>query len=239
MSYVDLYQLFDTESSTYTYILVDSATKDSIVIDSVFEKVERDLGLIQELDLKLVYCLETHIHADHITGADEIRKRTGAKVAVARAANIGCADILLDDGQDLIFGKSHLKAIATPGHTNSCMSYYLESSTRRMVFTGDTLLIRTCGRTDFQQGSSEKLFQSVHEKLYGLPDDTIVYPGHDYRGFTSSSIAVEKKLNARLSKDQSLEGFKKIMAGLNLAMPKKINEAVPANMSCGRINSKT
>ena len=225
------YQLFEPTSSTYTYIIGDALTKEAAIIDPVIETFDRDLKFINELGLKLLYILDTHVHADHITSAFELRKITGAKTAISHLACVECVDLLLEDGQELKLGNKTVKAITTPGHTNSCMSYYFEGR----VFTGDTLLIRGCGRTDFQQGSAEKLFHSVHEKLYKLPDETILYPGHDYRGFTSSTIALEKNFNPRLGLKNSLEDFKKIMVELNLPYPKKIDVSLPANLKCGNI----
>lgn len=224
------HQLFESESSTYTYIIADRQTKEAAIIDPVLETVDRDLKLIEELGLRLVYVLDTHIHADHITGAGEIRKRTEAKTAVSRRANVDCVDIALEDGQELTLGNKAIKVIATPGHTDTCLTFGFEG----MVFTGDALLIRGCGRTDFQQGSADDLFESVREKLFQLPDDTVVYPGHDYRGLTSTTIGLEKAHNPRLGIKNSIEDFKKIMAELKLANPKKIHEAVPANLACGR-----
>jgi glyoxylase-like metal-dependent hydrolase (beta-lactamase superfamily II)/rhodanese-related sulfurtransferase len=225
------FQLFEPTSSTYTYIIGDSITKEAAIIDPVIETFDRDLKFINELGLKLLYILDTHVHADHITSAFELRKLTGAKTAISHLACVECVDLLLEDGQELKLGNKTVKAITTPGHTNSCMSYYFEGR----VFSGDTLLIRGCGRTDFQQGSSEKLYHSVHQKLFNLPDDTIVFPGHDYRGFTSSTIALEKKFNPRLALKNSLEDFKKIMSELNLPYPKKIDVSLPANLKCGNI----
>jgi sulfur dioxygenase len=222
-------QLFEAESSTYTYILGDRETNEAAIIDPVLETVNRDLKLIEELGLKLVFVLDTHIHADHVTGAGEIRERTGAKTAVSRMAKVSCVDIELEDGQELKIGNKVIRALATPGHTDSCMTFCFEG----MVFTGDALLIRGCGRTDFQQGSSDTLFESVREKLFVLPDDTLVYPGHDYRGLTSSTIGQEKEHNPRLGVKNSLADFKKIMEELKLAHPKKIHEALPANLACG------
>lgn len=223
------HQLFELESSTYTYIIADKKTKEAAIIDPVLETVDRDLKLIDELGLNLVYVLDTHIHADHITGASEIRKRTQAKTGVSIDAAVLCADMGLEDAAELLLGDKKIKVIATPGHTDTCLSYYFEG----MVFTGDALLIRGSGRTDFQQGSSDKLYDSVHEKLFKLPDETLVYPGHDYRGQTSSTILLEKKFNPRLGLAVEKNEFKKIMSELKLANPKKIHEAVPANLGCG------
>jgi glyoxylase-like metal-dependent hydrolase (beta-lactamase superfamily II) len=187
------YQLFEHDSSTYTYVIADPITKEAAIIDPVHETVERDLKLIDELGLKLKYVLDTHVHADHITGASEIRKRTGARSALGAGAGVDCADIPLNDGQELQLGSLTIKALATPGHTDSCMSYVCDGR----VFTGDALLIRGTGRTDFQKGSSDRLYDSIYQRLFTLPDDTQVYPGHDYRGQTASTIGLEKKHNPR------------------------------------------
>lgn len=223
-------QLFEHESSTYSYLIADPVSKEAALIDPVLETVDRDLKLIEELGLKLKYVLDTHVHADHITGAGEIRKRTAARTAVSAEAEVSCVDLPLQDGDELLLGDKKIIALATPGHTNSCMSFLFEGC----VFTGDALLIRGTGRTDFQQGSSDKLFESVRNKLFSLPDETLVYPGHDYRGQTSSTIQLEKKFNPRLGLDKNKDEFKKIMSELKLANPKKIHEAVPANLACGK-----
>lgn len=228
------YQLFETESSTYTYLIADAKTKEAAIIDPVISTVDRDLKLINELGLRLMYVLDTHVHADHITAAGEIRKRTNAKTGVSQTAGVDCVDIPLEDGQELLLGDRKITVMATPGHTNTCMSYYFDG----MVFTGDSLMIRGTGRTDFQQGSAEKLYDSAYNKLFKLPDDTKIYPGHDYRGQTVSTIEMEKKYNPRLGAGKSKQDFVKIMAELKLADPKKIHEAVPANLACGQIKTK-
>lgn len=228
------HQLFEAETSTYTYVIADLATKEAAIIDPVFEMLERDLRLINELGLNLKYVLDTHIHADHITGASELRKRTGAKTCVSKDANVECVDISLQDQSELNLGSKKIKVLATPGHTNTCLSYLFEN----LIFTGDSLMIRTCGRTDFQQGSSDKMFSSVRETLFQLPDDTMIYPGHDYKGYTSSNIGTEKKFNSRLRTSISKDEFKKIMSELKLAPPKKIQQAVPANLVCGDIGGQ-
>jgi sulfur dioxygenase len=225
------HQLFEKESSTYTYLIGDPKTGEAIIIDPVLEMVERDYKLIEELDLKLKYILETHVHADHITGSGELRKKTGAKIAINESYQLSCPDIGLVDGQELKFGNINITAFSTPGHTNGCMTYKIDE----MIFTGDVLLIRGCGRTDFQDGSSENLFASVREKLFNLSDNVLVYPAHDYNGLTHSSIGMEKKFNPRLNLSVNKAEFQKIMSELKLANPQKIEIAVPANLQCGLV----
>lgn len=221
-------QLFDHESSTYSYLLADEGTREALLIDPVLEQVNRDVRLIEELGLVLVATVETHVHADHVTGASQIRQALGSQIAVPAAAGVACADVELHDREELPFGRFALRAIATPGHTSGCMSYLVGA----MVFTGDALLIRSCGRTDFQSGDAGKLYDSVTGRLFALPSSTVVYPAHDYRGFTSSTIGEETRLNERLAR-RSREDFIELMANLHLPLPKKIHEAVPANMACG------
>jgi len=223
------HQLFEKESSTYTYLLADEQSKEAVLIDPVVETIDRDLKLIEELGLKIKYVLDTHIHADHVTAAGEIRRRTGARTAVSYDAQVDCVDIPLRDGSELEFGRYKIKALSTPGHTDSCMSFYCDGK----IFTGDALLIRGTGRTDFQQGSAEKLYHSVTGKIFNLPAETEVFPAHDYRGQTKSSVALEKQFNPRIGGEKTLEEFKQIMSQLKLDHPKKIHEALPANMTCG------
>lgn len=224
------YQLFEPESSTYTYLLADAESKDAVLIDPVLEMVDRDLLWIDQLSLQLRYVLETHIHADHITGAGEIRKRRSeVRVAVPRNAGVSCADIQIGDGDEIVFGAFKIKALETPGHTDASISFLCEG----MVFTGDALLIRGTGRTDFQSGSAETLYDSITQKLFRLPPETKVYPGHDYKGLTSSTIGMEIKYNPRLGGGKSKQDFVQIMEALSLGEPKKIHQAVPANKRCG------
>ncbi len=226
-------QLFDTESSTYTYLIADPLTKEAALIDPVKEWVTRDLNLVSELGLKLKYVLDTHIHADHITGAGEIRELTKAKSGVSQNAGVDCVDLHLVDGQILKLGDRPIEVIATPGHTNTCLSFYFVDR----IFTGDALLIRGTGRTDFQEGSAENLFDSITNKIFNLPDETLIYPAHDYKGLTSTTVALEKKFNSRVGAGRSREEFVKIMSELKLAHPKKIQQAVPANLSCGNLST--
>jgi sulfur dioxygenase len=222
-------QLFDAQSSTYTYLLADGVSKEAVIIDPVLDMIERDLNLVRELGLKLKYVLDTHIHADHVTASGRLRKETQAQIGVSRNANVTCADLKLGDGDEVTFGPFKIRILETPGHTNCSVSYVCEDK----VFTGDTLLIRGCGRTDFQQGSAEKLYDSVTRKLFKLPLDMLVYPGHDYNGLTSSSIAMEMKHNPRLGQAKTKDEFKTIMANLHLPYPKMIDVALPANHACG------
>lgn len=224
-------QLFDIESSTFTYLLADQGTREAVMIDPVLDKVDRDLQLIKELDLKLLYILETHVHADHITGAGKIADATGAQIAVSANATIEGSFKGLKEGEVIRFGSHELKVLETPGHTNGCLCFLMNDR----VFTGDTLMIRANGRTDFQEGSAKNLYESVRRKLFVLPDETLVYPAHDYKGFTSSTIGDEKKYNVRLNQQRQLDEFIQIMAGLNLPPPKKIDIAVPANLKLGRV----
>jgi sulfur dioxygenase len=230
MSKLLFQQLFEKESSTYTYLVADSETREALIIDPVIETAERDLKLIMELELKVLFTLETHIHADHITGAWKIAEATGAKIGVSAAAETVGADLKISDGDQLSFGAFSVLALATPGHTSSCVCYFVDDR----VFTGDTLLIRGSGRTDFQEGSAATLYKSVQRRLFTLPDETLVYPGHDYRGFTASTIGDEKRHNARLNQKIDESTFFKIMADLKLSEPAKIKVAVPANLNCGR-----
>ncbi len=221
-------QLFDEESCTYTYVLVDAPSKEAVIIDPVDCKIERDLALIRRDGLTLKWIVETHAHADHITSAAPLAELTGAKIAAPKACEIGTATWQLEDQQVLHFGGQVLLALSTPGHTAGSMSYVWAGH----VFTGDTLLINGCGRTDFQSGSSEALFHSLTQVLFKLPEETVVWPGHDYNGKTSSTIAIEKTHNPRIA-GKSLEEFTLIMTGLHLPKPKRIDEALAANLKSG------
>jgi len=225
-------QLFEAESSTYTYLLACEKTREAILIDPVLETVERDAKIMRELELKLIYTIETHVHADHITGADKLKKLFHCKTILSKHANISCADILVSEGDVVKFGEHQLKVLETRGHTDSCMSLY----TNGMVFTGDLLFIRGTGRTDFQQGNSQLMYQNIHQKIFKLPPETKIYPGHDYKGMSYSTVAQELKFNPRVGGGKTEQDFIKIMQELKLADPKKIAIAVPANLKCGAID---
>ena len=223
-------QLYDSESSTYTYLIADWALKEAILVDPVLEQVERDYKLLNELSLNLRYCLETHIHADHVTGTGKLRELTGCLGIVPENAKASCADHHIRDRESIELGSIIVKAIATPGHTDSHMAYSIDGS---RVLTGDALFIRGCGRTDFQNGDAGTLYDSVTQKLFTLPDNTLVYPAHDYRGHTVSTIGEEKQWNSRfVGRDR--DNFIQFMNDLDLPDPKKMMEAVPANEQCGR-----
>lgn len=222
-------QLYDEDSSTLSYLIADTDMQDAVMIDPVLGQHQRDLKLIETLGLKLRYIVETHVHADHVTGAGRLREATGAHIAVGAAADVSCADIQIADGARLAFGKEHLTAMATPGHTRGCTSYRWHDR----VFTGDTLLIGGCGRTDFQQGNAGQLYDSL-QRLLALSDETLVYPGHDYAGRRVSCIGEERTLNSRIA-GQDREAFVALMEGLSLPYPRHIDEALPANQACGRL----
>lgn len=224
-------QLFDQESSTYTYLIADTQTKEAIFVDPVLEQVERDLKLLYELGLNLCYCLETHIHADHITGTDKLRAATECLGIVPENAQANCADRYIKHGEVLQLAGIAIKAIATPGHTDSHNAYLVNGD---RVLTGDALFIRGCGRTDFQSGDAGTLYDSVTARLFTLPDDTLIYPAHDYRGQTVSTIWEEKRWNPRFV-GRTRQEFIEFMGNLNLPDPKKIMEAVPANERCGNV----
>ena len=226
---ITLKQLFDRESCTYTYLLIDGQTREGAIIDPVLETFDRDMQIIKELGVELLYTIETHAHADHITSAGKFREMTGAKLVYGEGTGIKAIDIPLADGDKIDLGHYQIRAISTPGHTSGCTSYFRDG----MLFSGDTLLIRGCGRTDFQDGDPGKLYDSITQKLFVLSDDTVVYPCHDYNGRTASTIGEEKAWNPRLGGDRSRDEFVELMNNLNLDMPKRINEAVPANMSVG------
>ena len=222
-------QLFEPISSTYTYLLGCEATGQAALIDPVMPTWQRDLKLLGELGLKLVYTIDTHIHADHITSALQLKREAGSRIVYPAASRVPCADVELHDGQKLKIGEIELEGVHTPGHTDDHFAYALGER----VFTGDALLIDGCGRTDFQNGDAAALYTSVREKLFSLPPETLVYPAHDYQQRRVSSIGQERARNPRLGGEQSLDGFLKIMGELNLPYPKFIDYAVPGNRQCG------
>lgn len=227
-----LRQLFDPASSTYTYLLADAGTKEAVLVDPVFEQFARDAALLRELDLRLTHVLETHVHADHVTAAWLFQQALDARVGVSKQAGVSGADLDLVEGDRIDFGAHALAVLATPGHTDGCLSFVLDDG--RMAFTGDCLLIRGTGRTDFQQGDPAQMYRSIKEKIYALPEDCVVYPGHDYSGRTSSTVGEERRNNPRVGDAQSEEDFAGFIRNLGLPHPKKLDVAVPANLRIGR-----
>jgi glyoxylase-like metal-dependent hydrolase (beta-lactamase superfamily II) len=222
-------QLFEPVSSTYTYLLGCEHTGQAVLIDPVINAMDRDLQVLQALGLRLACTLDTHIHADHITAALELKRRTGSRIAAPAIDRLPCVDVPVEEGKPVQLGSIALDALHTPGHTDGHFAYRMADR----VFTGDALLIDGCGRTDFQNGDAEALYRSVKEKLFTLADETLVYPAHDYTGHHVSSVAQEKTRNPRLGDGKTMEEFKQIMAALNLAYPKFIDYAVPGNRQCG------
>ena len=225
-------QLFDSVSSTYTYLLGCESNREAVIIDPVFEHHERDIALIRELDLNVKYAIDTHVHADHVTGAWLMKQAFGAEIAIAAAAGADNADIALKDGDALAFGDCSLRATATPGHTSGCMTFV--TNDQSMAFTGDCLLIRAAGRTDFQAGDVATMWQSIVEKIFTLPDACLIYPAHDYMGRTASTVAEEKKFNPRIGGEAKEEDFTGYMENLNLPHPRLLDIALPANIVCGK-----
>src|SRR5690606_6358626 len=214
-----------------SYLLADEATREAVLIDPVREQVERDATLIDELGLRLVAALETHVHADHVTGGGALRERFGCRLVVGARSGVRTADRLVGDGDVVRCGRHALEVRETPGHTNGCVTYvFVEAG---VAFTGDALLIRGCGRTDFQEGDARALYRSVRERIFALPAATLLYPAHDYQGRTVTSVEQERRHNPRLRDGVSVEAFVRQMAELRLAYPKRIDEAVPANLRSG------
>ena len=226
-------QLFEPESSTYTYLVACGETAQAVLVDPVLETVERDLAVLRDLGLTLEYTLETHIHADHVTSACRLRSLTGCKVAYPEMDGLACADVAVSEADPLRVGRLTLQPLFTPGHTDAHHSYLVDLPGALRVFTGDALLIDGCGRTDFQDGDAAALYRSIHEKIFTLPGETIVCPAHDYQHRHASTVAQERERNPRLGGGRTLEEFLEIMANLNLPYPKRIDVAVPANRLCG------
>jgi sulfur dioxygenase len=225
-------QLIDPQSSTYTYLLGDGKSGEAVLIDPVFQQARRDAALLNELGLRLTYTLETHVHADHVTGAWLLKQRFGTQIAVAKASGAVGADRYLVHGDQIALGARQLKVRATPGHTNGCLTYVLDDE--RMAFTGDCLLIRGSGRTDFQHGDPHVMYRSVHTEIFRLPEDCLLYPAHDYSGLTVTSVGEERRFNPRLGGQIGEDDFAGYMNNMHLPHPRQIDIAVPANLRCGQ-----
>lgn len=231
-------QLFERESSTYTYLLADQQTREAALIDPVDTQLQLYLRLLDELGLRLVYAIDTHVHADHVTALGLLREAVGCKTLVGYTGEVDCASSGLEDGQTILLGSITIRVLFTPGHTDDSFSFLVDDNGRRYLFSGDTLLIRGTGRTDFQNGDAGQLYDSLHDKLLRLPDDTFVYPGHDYKGWTVSTIGEEKRHNPRLE-PATRDAFIALMGKLDLPNPKMMDVAVPANRTCGLGPSQT
>ncbi len=227
-------QLFESSSSTYTYLLGCSDTGETILIDPVLETADRDLEVLRDMGLKLTATLETHIHADHITGATKLNALTGCAIAGPAMDELPCRDIEVREGEPFRVGHLELHPLYTPGHTDTHHVYLIETSVCKIVFSGDCLLIEGCGRTDFQAGDAATLYRSIHGKLFTLPEDSLVYPGHDYVGCSVTTVGQEKRRNPRLGQSKTQEEFVVIMEGLKLPYPHKMEFAVPGNQQCGK-----
>ena len=227
-------QLIEADSCTYTYLIGCEETGESVLIDPVIETVQRDLDEIKRLGLNPTYTLETHIHADHLTGARKMKALAGSKIVVPAMDELPCADLGVKEGEAFKVGNITLHPLFTPGHTSTHHAYLLDTGTHKMLFSGDALLIEACGRTDFQSGNASTLYSSIHNKFFSLPDETLVYPGHDYEGRQISTIRQEKQRNPRLGNETSEADFVALMNGLDLPYPRKIDFAVPGNTLCGQ-----
>jgi glyoxylase-like metal-dependent hydrolase (beta-lactamase superfamily II)/rhodanese-related sulfurtransferase len=230
-------QLFDPHSSTYSYLLGDGRSPEAVLIDPVFEQARRDAALIEELGLELRATLETHVHADHVTGAWLLKRRFGSAIALSAASGAQGADRYVAHGERIDFGKRYLETRATPGHTHGCVTYVLDDES--LAFTGDCLLIRGSGRTDFQQGDPREMYRSVRSQILTLPPTCLLYPAHDYRGLTVTSVAEERRFNPRLGGDIGEGDFVGYMNNLGLPHPKLMDIAVPANLRCGQPERET
>lgn len=226
-------QLFETDSSTYTYLIGCRDTGQAVLIDPVLETVERDLQVLHDLGLELTATLDTHVHADHLTGAKRLKQRAESKIGCPAMLGLPCTDIGYQEGSVFKLGSIEIHPLFTPGHTDHHHAFLIENPVQKMVFSGDALLIDACGRTDFQSGSASDLYNSIHNKLFSLPEETLVYPGHDYAGCHVTSIAQEKTRNPRLGHGREKDSFVELMDGLDLPYPRKIDFAVPGNELCG------
>ena len=225
-------QLFDADTGTFTYLLADVPSRQGVLIDSVFEQHSRDLALIQELGIELVASLDTHAHADHVTGSWLMHEATGCAIGLAAAVRAENVTLPLQHDDRVAFGTRFVDVRSTPGHTDGCISFVLDDQS--MTFTGDALLVRGCGRCDFQQGDAHTLWRSITEQIFSLPDACLLYPGHDYNGRTVSSVAEEQAFNARLGGAATERDFVGHMQNMKLPHPHKIAEALPANMRSGK-----
>ncbi len=225
-------QLFDAGSSTYTYILGDAESGEALVIDPVLEHWQRDGAMLRELGLRAIVALETHVHADHVTGASCLKWEFGGAIGIAANSGAEGADLWLEHGGRVAFGDRHVEVRATPGHTRGCLTFVLDD--RSLALTGDCLLIRGTGRTDFQQGNAREMFRSIRDQILSLPEGCLLFPAHDYRGLTSSSVDEERRLNPRVHALVQEDDFVGHMANLNLPHPKLLDVAVPANLRLGR-----
>ena len=226
-------QLFEPDSSTYSYLIACPETGECAIIDPVLDTVDRDLGVLQSLGLKLTYTIDTHIHADHLSGARRLKAMSGSKIAYPAIDELPCVDIGLEEGTAFKIGKIELHPLFTPGHTDHHHAYLIHTPVHQMLFSGDALMIDGVGRTDFQSGDSKTLYNSIQQKFFTLPDETLVYPAHDYKGFTCSTIGEEKRFNPRLGGGRSREEYIHMMQGMELEKPQLIDLAVPGNQTCG------
>jgi len=226
-------QLLEPDSCTYTYLLSCEQTGETVLIDPVLDTAERDLKILKDMGLKLTYTLDTHIHADHLSAAQRLKSLSGSQIAYPALDALACVDIGIEEGTPFTVGNITIHPLFTPGHTDHHHAYLIDNGTQKMLFSGDALLIEACGRTDFQSGDASTLYQSIHEKFFTLPDETLVYPGHDYEGRFITTIAQEKERNPRLGKNKPLKEFVTIMETMDLPYPRKIDFAVPGNQMCG------
>lgn len=226
-------QMIEPDSSTYTYLLSCPDTGKTALIDPVLDTVKRDLSVLNQMGLELDFTLDTHIHADHLTGARRLKELTGSKIVGPAVDQLPCTDIGVSEGETFRLGNIEIHPLFTPGHTDHHHAYLIDNGTHKMLFSGDALLIEACGRTDFQSGDAATLYRSIHDKFFTLPDETLVYPCHDYEGRFVTTIGQEKIRNPRLGNNKSMQEFIEIMDNMDLPYPRKIDFAVPGNRQCG------